>query len=107
MSSWLWWTIGTFGLGTCILAAVGFIIGWPAIIGTKTGRVLLVITTAGIGAVALYREGVRKGRVVERARLKARIGKEVKDAQAERDRIDRLSDADVDRELSTWVRDGG
>jgi dephospho-CoA kinase len=102
--SWLWWLIGTLGVGGTVLALAIFFLGWPAIIGTRAGRMLLIIGTAGLGAVALYLKGRSVGREAERAKLKAKIGKEVVNAKKERDRINNLTDEEVDRELAKWDR---
>lgn len=104
MSSWIWWAVGTFGLGTLALVAVGFVFGWPLIVGTKPGRMALAVLTAGLGALGLYFAGRRKGRALERAKLKAKIDREVAGAKAEAERIDRLTDEEVDRELARWDR---
>ena len=45
-----------------------------------------------------------EGRKLERAKLKAKINREVVDAKKESARIDRLTDEQVDEELSQWDR---
>lgn len=104
MTHWLWWLIGTVGLGGALLTLAVFVVGWPAIIGTKAGRVLLAIGVAILVALGMYAKGKAEGRAAERARLAALTAKEVANAAAERKRIDALTDEQVDAELSKWDR---
>jgi hypothetical protein len=102
--SWVWWAIGTFGVAGSLLIVAVLIFGWPVIVGTKLGRTLLLIGTAGLGVIAIYAKGRSAGRAAERAQLKAKISREVADAKKEKARIDALTDEQVDAELAKWDR---
>ncbi len=104
MTSWIWWTLGTLGVGGTLLAIAIFTVGWPVLINTKWGRTLLIVGTAGLGVIALYFKGRNAGRLAERAKLKARIAEEVADSRKEKARIDAMTDEEVDRELAKWDR---
>ena len=108
MTGWIWWAIGAFGISGTILVIIGFAIGWPILIqffiGTKIGRICLVIGAAILTAFGIYAKGQAAGRAAERARPKALTAKEVANAAAERVRIDALTDAQVDAELAQWSR---
>ena len=97
---WLWWAIGTFGIGGCILIAVGFFMGWPVIIGTKIGRTALAILAALGGALLLFAKARAQGAADEKTRLE----KDNADFIAKQKRTDAgiaaTSDADLDRVLT-------
>ena len=97
---WLWWAIGTFGIGGCILIAIGFFMGWPVIVGTKIGRTALAILAALGGALLLF----AKARADGAAAQKAKQDKENADFLAKQKRTDAgiaaASDADLDRVLT-------
>jgi len=100
--SYVWWIIGTVGVGGALLIGAILIFGWPAIIGTKIGRRLLVVGAAALAVFGVYLKGRAKGRAVERERLRKLTEREVKSAAAERMRIDKLTDKQVDEELARW-----
>lgn len=102
--SWIWWLVGTLGLGGALLLGAVLIFGWPVIIGTKIGRAALAIGAVLLAALGLYAKARQAGRLAERARLKALTEKEVSNAAVERARIDALSDDAVDKELAGWDR---
>lgn len=104
MSEWLWWLFGTLGVGGTILVGCIFFLGWPAIIGTRLGRLALAVGAAALAVFGIYLRGRSQGKQAERDRLKALTKKEVDDVRKERARIDALSDDAVDRELSAWDR---
>lgn len=104
MTGWLWWLLGTLGIGGTIVLIVGFTVGWPVLIGTRLGRIGLAIGAGIIAILGIYAKGRAEGRAAERARLKALTEREVADAAAERARIDALTDEQVDEELSEWDR---
>ena len=104
MTGWLWWLIGTLGVGGTLLLIAVLVFGWPALIGTKIGRLALAIAAGALAVFGIYLRGKAEGRAAERAKLKAITEKEVKDAAAERARIDALTDAEVDTELAKWNR---
>lgn len=97
--AWLWWIIGTLGLGGALLAGAVVVFGWPVIIGTRAGRMALMIAGAAGAVLMVYLKGKREGRKAERNYLKRKTAKEVDHAEAESERIDGLSDGDIDREL--------
>ena len=100
--SWLWWIVGTVGLGGALLIAVGFTVGWPVIIGTRIGRMALAIGAGALAVFGVLLKGRAQGRAAEREKLRKLTEKEVKSAVAERVRIDKLTDEQVDKELSKW-----
>lgn len=102
--SWVWWAVGTFGVGGVVLIGAVLIFGWPAVIGTRIGRIVLAIGVAIVAAFGVYQTGRAKGRAAERAKLKALTEKEVGVSAAERKRIDALTDEQVDEELGKWDR---
>ena len=104
MTSWIWWAVATFGIGGVILGALIFMGLWPAIVGTKIGRLALMVTAGALAVFGIYLKGRAEGRAAERARLKALTAKEVANAAKERARIDALTDAQVDAELAKWDR---
>ena len=100
--SWLWWIVGTVGLGGALLIGAVLIFGWPVIIGTKIGRMALAIGAGALAVFGVFLKGRAQGRAAERAKLAKLTEKEVKNAAAERVRIDKLTDEQVDKELSKW-----
>ena len=100
--SWLWWIIGTVGVGGALLIGAILVFGWPVIIGTKIGRILLAVGAAALAVFGVYLRGRSEGRAAERKRLKKLTEKEVKHAAEERRRIDALTDEQVDEELARW-----
>jgi hypothetical protein len=106
MSDLIWWAIGAIGLGA-VLGAI-LIFGWPVVVqfflGTKIGRILLMVAAAIAAVFGVYLRGKAKGRAAERAKLKKLTEKEVSNAAKERKRIDGLTDAQVDKELAKWDR---
>ena len=104
MAHWLWWLVGTLGIGGALLLGAVLIFGWPVIIGTKLGRLALAIGAGVLAVLGVYLKGRAEGRAIERARLKALTEREVADAAKERARIDALTDEAVDAELSRWDR---
>ena len=97
--SWIWWAIATFGIGGVLLGGAIFLCGFPAIIGSRIGRLALGVVAVIIIFYGVHLRGKREGRKAEREKLKRITAKEVDHAEAEAKRIDGLSDDDVDREL--------
>lgn len=104
MSSWVWWAIGTLGLGGTLLVVAGFVVGWPVLLGSKIGRIAIAVGLGVLAVLGFAAQQRAAGRAEERARLKALTEKEVAGAAAERRRIDSLTDNQVDEELSRWDR---
>jgi len=104
MTHYIWWIIGTVGIGGALLGLAVLIFGWPVIVGTKVGRMLLAIGGAILAALSIFAKGKAKGRAAERERLRQLTEKEVKNAVRERERIGKLTDEQVDEELAKWEK---
>ena len=106
--SYIWWIIGTFGVGGAAFGLLVLILGWPVVwgflTGNRIGRIILAVATAGLGALIIYGRGRSAGRADELARMKDQSEKEIDRAEKDRDRIDHLPDGAVDDELSKWDR---
>ena len=99
MMHWVWWLVGTVGFGGAIMIAVGFVFGWPIIIGTKLGRIALAVFTAGISILVLYGKARNEGARAERDRQE-RENDDFLDQMRRRDAdIEQLGDAELDRVL--------
>lgn len=95
----LWWLIGAYGLNAVVLGGALLIFGWPAVIGTKAGRFMLLVVSVGAGAATLYARGQATGRSQERKRQEAENA-DYLDKLAKDDAVrDRLPDDDLDRLL--------
>lgn len=97
--SWIFWAIGAFGVSGVLFGGAVLVLGWPVVAGSRIGRIAIAIVVGAAMIYGLYLRGKREGRKAERAKLKRLTEKEVANAMAEADRIDGLSDDDVDREL--------
>jgi hypothetical protein len=100
--SWIWWIIGTLGIGGALLAGAILVFGWPVIIGTRMGRAALAVGAGALAVLGVFLKGKQEGRAAEREKLRKLTEKEVKNAAAERKRIAALTDEQVDAELAKW-----
>ena len=100
--SYIWWIVGTVGIGGALLGGAILIFGWPVIIGTKIGRMALAIGAGVLAIFGVFLKGRAQGRAAEREKLRALTEKEVKNAVTERKRIEKLTDEQVDKELAKW-----
>ena len=100
--TWIWWIIGTVGIGGALLIGAVLVFGWPVIIGTRIGRLALAVGAGVLAVFGVYLKGRAKGRAVERERLRKLTEKEVANAVKERRRIGKLTDDEVDKELAKW-----
>lgn len=81
--SYIWWAISAFGVGGLLLIGAIIIFGWPVIIGTRIGRMLLAIG-AGVAAVfGVYLKGRSEGEQGEKDKAVIRHAKNVKIAKEE------------------------
>ena len=100
--SYIWWIIGTVGIGGALLGGAILIFGWPVIVGTKIGRMALAIGAGALAIFGVFLKGRAQGRAAERAKLAKLTEKEVKSAAKEKARIAKLTDEEVDKELAKW-----
>ena len=100
--NYLWWIVGTVGIGGALLIGAVLIFGWPVIIGTKIGRMALAIGAGALAIFGVLLKGRAQGRAAERAELAKLTEKEVKNAAKEKVRIAKLTDEEVDKELAKW-----
>ncbi len=108
--SYVWWAIGTFGVGGAILLVAILIVGWPVVlqffIGTKIGRGLLFVGGLIATGFVIFAKGQAAGKAAEVAKLNVQTAKEVNVAAAESKRIDAQTDTQTDAELAKWSPKG-
>ena len=98
--TWVFWLVGTVGIGGILLGGAILVFGLPVIVGTRIGRMALATGAAALALVGAYLSGRSKGRAAERAKLKWLVEKEVGVSHKERARINAMTDAEVDEELA-------
>lgn len=99
---WLWWIVGTFGVGGTILAVIGLTVGWPLLftaLRTTVGRAALAVAAFAGLLLAVFLKGRREGRAAEKARQDKIDRKIIKEATDDQKDVADLSGDDVDREL--------
>ena len=108
MSDLIWWAVGGFGLSGVLLVGAILIFGWPVIVqfflGTKIGRILLMVAAALAAVFGVYLKGRSEGRAAERAKHEKQTKKEVAAGAKRRKSIDALPDDEVKKRLRRWTK---
>lgn len=100
IAHWAWWLIGAVGISGALCIGIGVVLGWPVLVGTKIGRVLLAVATLGIALIVALGKARQDGIQAEKDR-QAKEDADFQNSQAARDRtIAADSDADLDRVLT-------
>ena len=83
MLSNIWWVIGIFGVSGTLLIGAILIFGWPVIVGTRIGRMLLAIGAGAAAIFGVYLKGRSEGAQSEKDKAAIRHAKNVKIAKEE------------------------
>lgn len=106
--TWLWWIVGTLGVGGALALGAGLIFGWPVLLAfftqTKIGRALAFVGGLILTGLLIFARGRAAGKADEQERQKVQTEKEVERAEQRSKAIDAKSDDEVDQELSKWDR---
>ena len=93
--SWIWWIVGTVGLGGALLIGAVLIFGWPVIIGTKIGRMALAIGAGAVAIFGVFLKGRSAGAQAEKDKAAIRHAKNVKIADEEKKATEGRTDAEI------------
>lgn len=108
MSGWIWWALGTLGIGGTVLAIAGFTIGWPVVLAflkTRTGQVVSALVVVGFLIAAAFAKGEASGKLKAAAEREKQRQKAIKTRKQVDDETDDLSDTGVADRLRKWMRD--
>lgn len=96
----IWLLIGTFGLGGALLIGALLVFGWPVIIGTKLGRMLLAIGGAILFVITVFLKGRAEGEKVAKAHQEKTDATFIDEEARYRDELSHMSDDELDSLLT-------
>jgi hypothetical protein len=96
---WIWWAVGTFGVGGILLIGAGLFFGWPIVIGSRLGRAMIAVLAAIAAAFTLRAKWRGEGAKREREKQREASDRNRGIAREERERSEARTGDEISERL--------